>query len=85
MRHGLCGDLGFSEEDRDENIRRVTEAAKLVADMGAVTICSFVSPLTKHRDFPRQEHRNAGLEFFEVFVDTPLAECERRDTKGLYK
>ncbi len=84
-RTGLCKDLGFSEEHRDENIRRVTEVAKFFADAGAVAICSFVSPLEKHRDLPRQVHESAQLAFFEVFVDTPLAECERRDTKGLYK
>ncbi len=85
IRSGLCSDLGFSKEDRDENIRRVTEVSKMWADGGGIAICSFVSPFKKHRDFPRQVHETADLAFFEVFVDTPLNECERRDTKGLYK
>lgn len=85
MRSGLCSDLRFSEKDRDENIRRVTEVAKFFADAGSVAICSFVSPFKTHRDFPRQVHETSDLAFFEVFVDTPLTECERRDTKGLYK
>ncbi|TRY63834.1 hypothetical protein TCAL_00438 [Tigriopus californicus] len=85
IRGGLCSDLGFSSEDRDENIRRVTEVSKLFADSGTVSICSFVSPFSKHRDFPRQVHETSNLPFLEVFVDTPLTECEIRDTKGLYK
>lgn len=85
IRGGLCSDLGFSSEDRDENIRRVTEVSKLFADSGTVSICSFVSPFSKHRDFPRQVHETSNLPFLEVFVDTPLEECENRDTKGLYK
>ena len=85
IRTGLCSDLGFSQQDRDENIRRVTEVSKLFADAGTVSICSFVSPFRKHRHFPRQIHETADLTFLEVFVDTPLEECEKRDTKGLYK
>jgi 3'-phosphoadenosine 5'-phosphosulfate synthase len=84
VRGGLCSDLGFSEGDRDENIRRVAEVAKLFADAGAVAICSFVSPFRQHREFGRRLHQSSALTFFEVFVDTPLNECERRDTKGLY-
>lgn len=85
MRGGLCSDLGFSSTDRDENIRRVTEVSKLFADSGSVSICSFISPFTDHRVFPRQVHETANLPFFEVFIDTPLEECEKRDTKGNYK
>jgi len=85
MRHGLNRNLGFSDEDREENIRRVAEVAKLFADSGSVCLCSFVSPFAKDRDQARQLHEAAGLPFFEVFVDTPLEVCESRDVKGLYK
>uniref|UniRef100_A0A2P2HX74 Bifunctional 3'-phosphoadenosine 5'-phosphosulfate synthase-like n=1 Tax=Hirondellea gigas TaxID=1518452 RepID=A0A2P2HX74_9CRUS len=85
MRHGLNKNLGFSDEDREENIRRVAEVAKLFADSGVVSLCSFVSPFSKDRDVARQLHESDGLPFFEVFVDTPLAVCEQRDVKGLYK
>ncbi|MDA9483473.1 adenylyltransferase [Bradyrhizobium sp. CCBAU 11445] len=82
LRHGLNGDLGFSETDRVENIRRVGEVAKLMADSGLIVICSFISPSRAERD------RVRGLvgkdEFIEVFVDTPIEECARRDPKGLY-
>lgn len=82
---GLCSDLGFSSADRDENIRRVSEVSRLFADSGTVSLCSFVSPFTEHRNMPRKVHEKHGLPFFEVFVNTPLEECMRRDTKGLYK
>ncbi|QOG22930.1 sulfate adenylyltransferase subunit CysN [Bradyrhizobium sp. SEMIA] len=82
LRHGLNADLGFSETDRVENIRRVGEVAKLMADSGLIVICSFISPSRAERD------RVRGLvgkdEFIEVFVDTPIEECARRDPKGLY-
>ncbi|XP_045135239.1 bifunctional 3'-phosphoadenosine 5'-phosphosulfate synthase-like isoform X3 [Portunus trituberculatus] len=85
MRHGLNKNLGFSDEDREENIRRVSEVAKLFADSGVVALCSFVSPFSKDRLQAKKIHVDAGLPFFEVFVDTPLEVCEERDVKGLYK
>jgi adenylyl-sulfate kinase len=84
LRHGLNGNLGFSAEDRAENVRRVGEVAKLLADAGTVTLVSLVSPYAADRDRVRALHAEAGLRFVEVFVDTPLEECERRDPKGLY-
>jgi bifunctional enzyme CysN/CysC len=84
LRHGLCSDLGFSEEDRAENVRRVGEVAKLLAESGVVAIASLVSPFKDARDKVRAAHEAAGIPFYEVFVDTPLEECERRDPKGLY-
>ena len=83
LRHGLNRDLGFSEADRVENIRRAAEAARLLADAGLIVIASFISPYRSDRAFAR-ERMEAG-EFLEVFVDTPVAECRRRDPKGLYK
>ncbi|XP_048484833.1 bifunctional 3'-phosphoadenosine 5'-phosphosulfate synthase isoform X1 [Plutella xylostella] len=85
IRTGLNKNLGFSKEDREENIRRVAEVAKLFADSGVVCLCSFVSPFAEDREVARRIHTDSDLPFFEVFVDTPLEECERRDTKGLYK
>ena len=82
VRHGLNRDLGFSEADRVENIRRVTEVARLMVDAGLVVIVSFISPYRAERELARSRFE-AG-EFIEVFVDTPLEECERRDPKGLY-
>jgi bifunctional enzyme CysN/CysC len=84
LRHGLNVDLGFSEEDRAENVRRVGEVAKLLAESGVVAIVSLVSPFKDARDKVRVAHEAAGIPFHEVFVDTPLEECERRDPKGLY-
>jgi adenylyl-sulfate kinase len=84
LRHGLNGNLGFSAEDRAENVRRVGEVAKLFADAGAVVLVSLVSPYAADRDRVRAVHDEAELRFVEVFVDTPLEECERRDPKGLY-
>ena len=83
LRHGLCRDLGFSERDRQENIRRVGEAAALMVDAGLVTIAAFISPY--RRDRAAIAERLPEGRFIEVFVDTPLAECERRDPKGLYQ
>jgi bifunctional enzyme CysN/CysC len=82
VRHGLNKDLGFTEADRVENIRRVTEVAKLLVDAGLVVVVSFISPYRAERERARLSF--APGEFFEVFVDAPLEECERRDTKGLY-
>jgi len=84
LRHGLNANLGFSAEDRAENVRRVGEVAKVLADSGAVAVVSLVSPYAEDRDKVRAAHEEAGLPFYEVFVDTPLEECERRDPKGLY-
>lgn len=82
-RLGLNKDLGFSEEDRIENIRRVAEVCKLMNDAGLIVICSFISPFKKNRD---QAREIIGEDkFIEVFVDTDLEICEKRDSKGLYK
>ena len=83
VRHGLNQDLGFSEADRVENIRRVSEVAALFADAGLIVLVSFISPYRAERDAARS--RMEAGEFVEVFVDTPLDECRRRDPKGLYK
>jgi bifunctional enzyme CysN/CysC len=85
LRHGLNGDLGFSADDRAENVRRVGEVARLFADAGVVALVPVISPYRSGRDAVRAMHAVAGLTFVEVFVDTPLEECERRDPKGLYK
>ncbi len=85
IRHGLNKNLGFSAEDREENIRRIGEVAKLFADAGCITITSFISPYRKDRDGAREIHQAANLPFFEIFVDTPVDVCEERDPKGLYK
>jgi adenylyl-sulfate kinase len=84
LRHGLCRDLGFSAEDRAENMRRVAHVARLLADAGAVAVVALVSPYATGRAQARQIHEEEDLPFLEVFVDTPLEECERRDPKGLY-
>ena len=83
VRHGLNRDLGFTEEDRVENIRRVAEVAKLMADAGLIVLTSFISPFRAERDMARGLFEDG--EFYEVFVDTPLAVAESRDVKGLYK
>jgi len=85
VRHGLNKNLGFSEEDREENIRRIGEVAKLFADAGFITTTSFISPYHKDREIVREIHNKAGLFFMEVFVDAPIEVCEQRDPKGLYK
>jgi bifunctional enzyme CysN/CysC len=84
VRHGLSGDLGFSPQDRSEHARRVASVARMFADAGLVTIVSLVSPATADRKWARQLHNEAGLDFIEAWVDTPLDECERRDPHGLY-
>jgi bifunctional enzyme CysN/CysC len=84
LRHGLNGNLGFSAEDRAENVRRTAHVARLFADAGAIAIASLVSPYVADRASARQYHEELELDFLEVFVDTPLEECERRDPKGLY-
>lgn len=85
VRHGLNKNLGFSQEDREENIRRISEVAKLFADGGIVCLTSFISPFKKDRDMARALHEQAGLPFFECYLNTPLDVCEQRDVKGLYK
>src|SRR4051812_28465739 len=84
LRHGLNGDLGFSAEDRAENVRRVGEVARLFADAGVIAIVPLISPYRAGRDHARALHAAAGLPFFEVHVDTPIEVCEARDPKGLY-
>ncbi len=85
VRHGLNQDLGFSKDDREENIRRIGEVAKLFAEVGILTITSFISPYRIHRDQARIIHQAAKLDFLEVFINAPLTVCEARDPKGLYK
>ncbi len=85
VRHGLNKDLGFSAEDRAENIRRIGEVAKLFADSGLIVITSFISPYISDRDLARKLHDDAGVPFLEVYVEVPLAVAEKRDPKGLYK
>ena len=84
LRTGLCRDLGFDSASRTENVRRAAEAAKLLAASGAVAVVALISPYRAGRAQARQIHDDAGLPFFEVWVATPLSECERRDPKGLY-
>lgn len=84
LRHGLNADLGFSPEDRQENVRRVAQVAKLLADAGIVAIVSLVSPYRADRDAARAVHDEDELPFLEIFMDTPLEVAEARDTKGLY-
>jgi adenylyl-sulfate kinase len=84
LRHGICGDLGFSAADRETNIQRVGELAQLFADSGTVAVVALVSPFEAARRAVRERHAGAGLRFFEVFVDTPLELCAARDWKGLY-
>ena len=85
LRHGLNSNLGFAQEDRRENIRRVSEVAKLMADAGTVVITSFISPYRIDRRLAREIALQAGAEFVEIFVNAPLAVCEERDPKGLYE
>ena len=83
VRHGLNKDLGFTDTDRVENIRRVAEVSKLMADAGLITLVSFISPFKSERQMARD--LLSSDEFFEIFINTPLEECEKRDPKGLYK
>ncbi len=84
IRHGLNGDLGFTAADRDENVRRVAEVARLMADAGVVALVPLVSPYRAARANARALSDSAGIRFLEVFVDTPIEVCEKRDPKGLY-
>jgi bifunctional enzyme CysN/CysC len=83
VRHGLNRDLGFTKEDRIENIRRIGEVAKLMSNAGLIVMCSFISPYRAERQMVRDILGED--EFFEIFIDTPLAVAEERDVKGLYK
>ncbi|ATM99636.1 adenylyl-sulfate kinase [Proteus terrae] len=83
LRYGLCRDLGFSAEDRHENIRRVGEVAKLMVDAGLIVLTAFISPYQKDRQQVRERFEQGR--FIEIFVDTPLSICEARDPKGLYQ
>jgi len=85
VRLGINKNLGFSAEDRAENIRRIGEIAKLFVDTGVIVLSSFVSPYRADRDLVRKLHEEAGMAFIEVYVEVPLAEAEKRDPKGLYK
>ncbi len=83
VRHGLCSDLGFSDEDRTENIRRIGEMAKLTVDAGLITMAAFISPIKKDRE--RVRNLFAAGDFIEVYCQCSLETCEERDVKGLYK
>jgi adenylylsulfate kinase len=83
LRDGLNNDLGFSKKDREENIRRVAHLSQILLDAGLIVITAFISPYKKDRDYARSLVKKD--EFIEVFVDTPLEICEKRDPKGLYK
>ena len=85
IRLGINKNLGFSAEDRTENIRRIGEISKLFVDVGVITLSSFVSPYRADRDLVRKLHEDAGMQFIEVYVDVPLEVAESRDPKGLYK
>jgi adenylyl-sulfate kinase len=85
LRHGLNADLAFDHASRTENVRRVSEVARLFADAGVVALVPLVSPYRVDRERARAIHVAAGLDFVEVFVDTPIELCETRDPKGLYK
>jgi len=84
VRHGLNSNLGFTDDDRAENVRRMAEVAKLFASAGAITLVPIISPFASGRQFARLIHTTDKLDFVEVHVATPLADCEKRDTKGLY-
>lgn len=83
VRHGLNKDLGMTENDRAENIRRVGEVAKLMVDAGLIVVCAFISPYKRDRQMVRSTFNHG--EFIEVYLETPLEVCEQRDPKGLYK
>ena len=83
LRHGLNSDLGFTESDRNENVRRAAEAAKLMVDAGLIVIVGLISPFKKERDWARSLFKDN--QFKEIYISTSLEECEHRDTKGLYE
>lgn len=84
VRHGLNVDLGFSADDRAENVRRIAHVAQLMADAGVVALVPVISPYRAGRRFARDIHTAADLPFIEIWVSTPIDECEKRDPKGLY-
>jgi adenylyl-sulfate kinase len=84
LRFGLCADLGFDRESREENVRRAGEVARLLAEAGVLSLVALISPYAASRLQVRRAHEQRGLSFVEVWVNTPLEECERRDPKGLY-
>ena len=84
LRCGICGDLGFDRADREANVQRVGELARLFADSGAVAVVAVVSPYEQTRQEVRERHERDNLPFFEVFLDTPIGTCAQRDPKGLY-
>lgn len=84
LRTGLCSDLGFSDEDRAENVRRAGFAAAMMANAGIITICALISPFARERDAIRAKCKEDGVPFIEVHLSTSFSECERRDAKGLY-
>jgi bifunctional enzyme CysN/CysC len=84
LRHGINGDLGFTDQDRKENVRRAGEVARMFAESGSLALIALICPFEEDRRLIRMLHDDAGLPFFEVFLDTSLEECERRDPKGLY-
>ena len=83
VRHGLCGDLGFTAEDRVENIRRIGEVTKLMVDSGLIVLSAFISPFKENRRMVRDLFEEN--EFIEVYINAPISECEKRDPKGLYQ
>jgi len=83
VRHGLCSDLGFSDKDRKENLRRIGEMSKLFLEAGFITLTAFISPFKDDREFVRNLMPHG--DFLEVFIDCPLTVCEERDVKGIYK
>jgi bifunctional enzyme CysN/CysC len=85
LRHGLCRDLGFSSDDRTENIRRAGEVGCLMAEAGLIVICSLISPFTADRLLVRESCEKRDVSFLEIYVNAPLAVCEHRDPKGLYR
>ena len=85
LRHGICQGLGFTPADRHENVRRAAEIAHLFADSGSVAIVALVSPFVEDREHARELHECDGLDFIEVFVDTPVGVCAERDPKHLYE
>ena len=85
LREELCHDLGFSDEDRAENIRRAGAIALIAARSGITSICALISPLRQERDVVRAMAESRGIRFLEIYVSTPLEVCESRDVKGLYK
>ncbi len=82
IRRGLCRDLGYSSDDRNENIRRVSEVARLLVDAGIIVIVAFISPFRKQRQLARSTFKEG--QFIEIYLNTPLSQCELRDSKGLY-